>query len=218
MLIRYLPLVAGVMPVVGVSIAYWLGVQNGILPACVPPLDGCTSISSAGRYMPGSMLFRAVMLPHAVVLAALWWFSAEWLRVTSASPVAGMRNALLACGLAGSLALIVYVSFLGTTQPFYEFMRRFGIYFYFLGTVLSQLLLTLAMQRSRLSRTMLMLCLSPFILGIINLLQKVIIVAPNNIENRIEWISSLLMQAWFIVLFFAWKRSGFSVTVSVRAT
>ena len=216
MFIRYLPLVAGVVPVMGVFFAYWLGVQNGLLPACMPPLDGCTSISSTGRYLPGSMYFRAVMLPQAAILSILWWLSAEWLRAMSPLSKAGTRNALLICGIVGALALIIYVSFLGTHQPFYEFMRRFGIYFYFLGTALSQLLLTLSLGRSRTARAMLILCLLPYVLGIANLVQKELVAAPNNFQNRIEWIAALLMQAWFVLLFFVWRRSEIRVSVSVR--
>jgi len=216
MIVRYLPLVTGVVPVVGVFIAYWLGVKSGILPACMPPLDGCTSISSTGRYLPGSIFFQAVMLPQAIILAILWWLSAQWLRAMSPSSKAGTRNALLICGIAGALALIVYVSLLGTQQPFYGFMQRFGIYFYFLGTTMSQVMLTLALERSKLTRTMLVLCSLPFVLGVLNLLQKALITAPNNIQNRIEWIAALLMQAWFVLLFYVWRRSGIRVSVSVR--
>ncbi len=156
------------------------------------------------------------MFPQAAVLALLWWLSAQWLRAMSRSSKVGTRNAVLICGITGAIALIIYVSMLGTRQPFYEFMRRFGIYFYFLGTALSQVLLTLALERSKLTRTMLVLCLLPFVLGVLNLLQKALITAPNNIQNRIEWIAALLMQAWFVLLFYVWRRSGFCVSVSVQ--
>lgn len=133
MTLRALPLVAGIAPVVAVTVAYWLGVSNDILPACIPPLDGCTSISSTGRYMPGSLLFRAAMLPQAVLLAFVWYLAASWFR-DFAPPGKAPAVAIMYSGLFGALALLLYVAFLGTKTPFYEFMRRFGIYFYFLGT------------------------------------------------------------------------------------
>ena len=49
MVIRYLPLVAAVVPIIGINLAYWIGVDNGTLPSCIPYVDGCTSISSTGR-------------------------------------------------------------------------------------------------------------------------------------------------------------------------
>jgi len=215
-MIRLLPLFIGLAPVVGISAAYWLNVDAGILPSCMPFLDGCTSISSTGRYMPGSLVFRAVLLPQAAFLLVLWWFSIGWLK--SVSPAARGRTAILICGVIGAVTLIVYVILLGTTQAFYEFMRRFGIYFYFLGTALSQIILTWSMPKSRLRSTMLVVIGTPFVLGVINLLQKAVLTNPNNIENRIEWIAALWMQVWFVLLYFAWRKSGITVSVQTDST
>lgn len=215
-MIRYLPIFVGVAPVIGVAAAYWLNMTAGTLPACMPPLDGCTSISATGRYAPGSLPFRAVLLPQAAFLAVLWWIAVEWLKTVA--PVARSGPVILASGMAGAVALILYVTFLGTKQPFYEFMRHFGIYFYFLGTALAQILLTVAMPTSRLRTTMLIIIGTPFVLGILNLLQKVLIAEPDNIENRIEWISALLMQIWFVLLYVAWRKSGLRITARTDPT
>lgn len=210
-MIRALPLIVGLSPVVGDTAAYWLNVDAGLLPSCNSFLDGCTSISATGRYEPGSLVFRAVMLPQATLLAVLWWVSAGWIKTLSSADQ--VRRSVLICGVVGAVALIVYVSFLGTSQPFYEFMRRFGIYFYFLGTALAQVILTWSMPPSRLRRTMLMVIVTPFILGVTNLIQKAIFSDPKTIENSIEWIAALLMQVWFVLLYFGWRNSGIAVTV-----
>jgi len=210
-MIRVLPLIVGIVPYAGVTAAYWLNVDAGLLPSCMPILDGCTSISSTGRYLPGSLPFRAVMLPQAPLLVCLWWIGAEWTK--QEAPAFRHATAILACGIVGAVALILYVSFLGSQQPFYEFMRRFGIYLYFLGTALSQILLTIAMPGSRLRTAMLWVIGIPFVLGILNLIQKAVLIDPDNIENQIEWIAASLMQVWFVLLYFAWRRSGIRVTV-----
>jgi hypothetical protein len=202
-------LFVGIAPVVGVAVAYWLNVQAGALPACMPLFEGCISISATGRYSPGNLLFRAVLLPQAALLIFVWWYAVGYLDVLVARP--RIRQAIMVFGVIGAIALVVYVTFLGTQQPFYEFMRRFGIYFYFLGTALSQILFTLAIPRSRLRTVMLFVIGIPFILGLINLALKVIILDSGTIENRIEWISALLMQSWFVLLYFVWRRSGFTV-------
>ena len=129
-------------------------------------------------------------------------------------------------GAIGSLALVVYVTFLGTTEAFYEFMRRFGIYFYFLGTVIAQLLLSLTLvtyarteaktSLGRLPKQMLVLVALPFVLGILNLILKATLDDADAFENSIEWIASLSMQSWFVLLYFAWRRTGFGVAVGVR--
>ena len=215
-MIRVLPLIAGIPPVLGVGLAYVIGVHNGFLPSCVPFIEGCTSISATGRYMPGSMAFRAVMLPQAAFLAILWWICADWIR--QMAPQSRVSSAVVASGFVGAIALVLYVTFLGTEQPFYELMRRFGIYFYFLGTVISQFLVTLAMPTSRLRTAMFWVIGTPFLLGLLNLLQKLLLDEPGKLENGIEWTAALLMQVWFVLLYYAWRRSGFGVIVRTDST
>ncbi|MBU2676725.1 MAG: hypothetical protein KJP16_06530, partial [Gammaproteobacteria bacterium] len=151
------------------------------------------------------------------VLVFLWYFAARWLREISPSTKA--PSMLLFFGIIGAVALIVYVTFLGTSGPIYEFMRRFGIYFYFLGTAVAQLALAIALFRhaerslKSLSVAMLVLCGAPFVLGILNVILKNTLPDPDFIENRIEWISALLMQGYFVVLYVAWRRTGFRISV-----
>ena len=211
MLFRVLPLIAGIVPVAGVSLAYWLGVRAEVLPDCIPYLDGCTSISSTGRHMPGSLPFRASLYPQAAFLMFVWWTASAWL---SSQGRARYANAIQFAGLTGAVALIVYVTFLGTKTEFYEIMRQFGIYLYFLGTVVAQTLFTLAIERGAVRNAMGILIASPWVLGIANLLQKELLTTPNNFENRIEWIVALAMQLWFVLLFRLWTRSGFRVSVT----
>lgn len=224
MLIRFLPLVAGIAPVVGVSLAYWLAIENAALPACMPPLDGCVSISATGRYMPANLLFRAVMLPQSVLLILVWYFAARWLG--SLEPMGKSNRPIVVAGVIGAVALILYVTFLGTRGPVYEFMRRFGIYVYFLGTASAQLMLAIALLRlakqnavqtvKRKAMAMLWLCGLPFALGVLNLVLKSVLDDADLAENRIEWIAAILMQAYFVVIYFAWRETGFSVAVDTR--
>jgi uncharacterized membrane protein len=223
MLIRWLPLIAGIVPFIGVHICYVVAVQHGFLPACIPHVDGCTSISATGRNPPASFLFRAIELPFAAILVVIWHFTVEWLRVLKPALSRRMAVAILVSGVAGALALIVYVTFLGTKEPIYEFMRRFGIYFYFLGTVLAQLFVALSLRSAgnaalgRLPDVMLWLCVSPFALGLLNLAQKAVLAhaTADALENSIEWFAATLMQAYFVVLYFAWRRTGFEARVTV---
>lgn len=224
MLIRWLPLLAGLLPFLAVNLAYWMGVSNDVLPSCFPYIDGCTSISSTGRHPPGSLLFRAVHLPQGVVLLFLWYFSVQWLRALRPGVRRSTELVVLISGTIGGLALIVYTTYLGTTESFYEFMRRFGIYCYFLGTVLAQLFLALSflrhakLQRSpalvKMARAMLWLCLMPFVLGILNLIFKALLADADAVENRIEWIAAVSMHAYFVVLYYAWRETKFAFAVT----
>jgi hypothetical protein len=211
MLVRGLPLIACLAPLIGINVAYWMGADNNVLPSCIPYLDGCTSISSTGRYPPGDRVFRAVMLPQAAVLALTWYFAALWLK--SLKPGSKAGTAILISGVTGALALILYVSYLASNNPFYEIMRSYGIYFYFVGTALAQLILSLALDRSPIQRAMVWVTVTPFALGLVNLVQKAVLGSLNSNENRIEWIASLLMQAWFVLLWISWRKSRFDILV-----
>lgn len=210
-MIRALPLLTGIVPLIGINLAYWIGVNADILPSCIPYIEGCTSISATGRYPPGDRLFRAVMLPQSVLLAGTWYFAALWLR--SLSPRSKAATPALVCGLVGAGALIVYVGYLGSKEPIYELMRRFGIYFYFLGTAIGQMILTLALARSRLRQAMLWIVAVPWILGLANFAQKALRADPGMMENTIEWVVSVFIQIWFLLLYVSWRRTDFGVSV-----
>jgi hypothetical protein len=226
MLLRFLPLLAAALPLIAMFGALWIGVAYETLPACFPPLDGCLSISATGRRPPGSFLFRAMMLPHALLLVFVWYFTTQWLRSLDPNLRSATSGAILVSGVVGALALIVYVTFLGTRAPLYEFMRRFGIYFAFLGTALAQLLVALAlariskvMQNQRLlqvARILLTLCAVTFGLGILNSVLRAVLIDTDVSENQIEWIASILIQIYFLVLFIAWRSTGMTTSVRVR--
>ena len=162
----------------------------------------------------------------AVALPVFWYFSVKWLKALDPRWHSHAVWSIFVSGAVGALALIVYVTFLGTKEPFYEFMRRFGIYFYFLGTVLAQLFLAVSLRGickglrdralARMATVMLVFCLMPFVLGILNLVQKEILphATADALENSIEWVASLMMQAYFLVVFLAWRRTNLAVAVS----
>ena len=214
MLLRALPLIAALTPLIGINIAYWIGAGNDVLPSCNPYLDGCTSISSTGRYPPGDRVFRATLLPQAAVLAFTWYFAVLWLK--SLRPDTRAGNTILVAGIVGAIALVLYVSYLASNDPFYEIMRSYGVYLYFGGTALAQLVLSLALERSLMQRAMVWMTVTPWALGIVNFAQKEILGSLNSNENRIEWIASFLMQAWFLLLWVAWRKTRFTVSVNAR--
>jgi hypothetical protein len=228
MMLRFLPLLAGILPLVAMYGALWLGIDNEVLQPCIPFIDGCLSISATGRKPPGSFLFRAIMLPQAVLLVAVWYFSILWLRALDPGVRRNTVLTIIISGLVGALALVVYVTFLGTKEPIYEFMRRAGIYFGFLGTALAQLFLAIALQRVARERydkdlqiianVLLGLCAIPFALGIMNMVLRALLVDSDASENRIEWIAAMIMQLYFFGLYLAWRLTGIEASVRLAAT
>jgi hypothetical protein len=227
MMLRLLPLLTGLLPLVAVFTAYGIAVHTAGLPACNPFIDGCTSVSATGRHPPASFLFRAAMLPQSILLAAYWLASLAWYRALRRSLGLDPSNgtAIGWLGVTGALFLVPYVTFLGTEEPFYEFMRRYGIYLYFLLNVMAQIVLASRAlplirklgSRSVLIVTRLQLALAwiPFALGALNLILKAVLENADAAENRIEWIFALLMQVYFLLSFVSWRGTGFSLTAEI---
>ena len=160
-------------------------------------------------------------------MAAYWLFSVAWLR--SLSLIAGRNektgSSIVVFGVAGAIFLIIYVTFLGTQGPVYDFMRRFGIYLYFLFTVIAQLILAskvLSLSSvlrmpgvERITRYQLAIAIIPFALGILNLILKETMADADTAENIIEWIFALLMHSYFLLTYFSWRATGFAGSFSV---
>ena len=227
MLIRLLPLLAGVVPLLAVSGAFWIGVSHEVLPSsCIPFLDGCVSISATGRKPPGSFLFRAVMLPQSVLILVVWHFSILWLRSLDSALRRSTIVAIIVSGIVGATAMILYVTFLGTKEPIYELMRRIGIYFGFLGVGVAQIIIAIALNRIarslqvdrlvHVARVMSAMWITAISLGILNVILRALLDDTHAWENRIEWSAFIVMQCYFIALYYAWRVTGFTASVSTR--
>ena len=221
MLIRILPLLTGLLPVIAIHLSLVVAIYYGAVPSCFPYTEGCTSISATGRHEPASFIFKPAMMTSWAILVFYWLFNVAWLR--SLARAAGRDDSIgawmAAVGTTGAVALILYTTFLGTEAPFYEFMRRVGIYFYFGCTVIAQIILarhTLSLARTlslpetlRAGQAQMTLALVPFILGILNLVLKATLENPDRAENIIEWIFALLMQSYFLLTIITWRETGF---------
>src|SRR5690606_28450566 len=227
MILRVLPLVAGLVPVLTVTVSYMISIETAGIPSCNPFLDGCTSVSSTGRHEPASYLFKGLMMPQAIVLSAYWLLNVGLLRALERARGgdADAGTAIGVVGVTGSLFLILYVTFLGSEVPFYEFMRRYGVYLYFALNVVAQLMLVyriLPFAREwpggtflRVARLQLFLAWVPFAMGILNLVLKATLEESRPAENRIEWTFALLMQAYFLLTYWSWRETQFSARFEV---
>lgn len=202
-----LALAAGILPLVAVHLCWWLSTQAGHVPACNPYLDGCTSISATGRHGLPYYLFKALIIPTALVYLAVWAVAAGWLR-----QLGRRRAAVLLCGVVGAVFLIVYATFLGSDGALYTWLRRFGARMFFAFTALAQLLLTWQLWRSGLRsawvRAMLALCAAQLTIGVASLPVPLLVEDPTAIQNIVEWTYALAMNAVFLALAGAWWQAG----------
>ena len=69
---RWLPLWTGILPIVAIHATYVVAAIEGYVPWCIPYIDSCTSISATGRNGTAFFLFKATMIPSAVLLYFFW--------------------------------------------------------------------------------------------------------------------------------------------------
>lgn len=221
-----LPLLAALLPLVATALAYALSIRLGLVPSCNPFVDGCVSISRAARHDLPNILFRALLLPAAVLQAACWLLCPAWLRTLGVAPDRWQR-VLPALGVAAGVVLVVYGTFLGTEGEGYRWMRRYGVVFYFGLTCIGMLIVSDQMQRRlqqrpaerHLTRAMLALCAMLPLLGLAHVLLPLWWTAPtakDALENVTEWWAGAIFTAFFAVLAWAWWRTGFTARLQRR--
>ena len=122
----WIAVLTAVAPTLTVNVCYLVSSTQSLVPACVPYLEGCTSISSAGRYGISYYLFKAGMVCSAALLVAYWRRMSGHILAESgrAAPM------VAATGTGGAVFLVLYTAFLGTEGDIYFLLRRFGTILY----------------------------------------------------------------------------------------
>ena len=122
--LRVLALICFILPTTTVIISYLISVKLNLVTACIPNIEGCTSISRAGRYVPVKYFFKPMMFLYAIFLFLFWYNFLEKIKTINVS-----EKKLPWFVSFSILFLILYIVFLGEGK-IYEFFRRIGIYIY----------------------------------------------------------------------------------------
>lgn len=199
---------------VGMFAAYAASAAGGHLDVCVPHLSGCASISASGRYGAGYFIFKALMIPAAVFFAVYWMLCERWLQVCGDARV-GWRRALLAVGIVGSVAFVLYATFLGSDGELYRGMRRYGTIVFFGFTYVAQLILVYRVQamlgNTSLVKAKVALCAFMLMEGLA--LEAFTYFVDNDawLENLTEWHVATALSFYPFVTWLMWRKSGFVV-------
>ena len=223
---RTLAILVTILPLLASNGAYLLSAFEGSVPWCMPYIDGCTTISQAGRSGNTIFYYRALVMTYSVLLMWFWLYSKSWLELLHGHTTK-IARIILWLGLAGSIALLIYIDFLGTTGEINRFMRRIGAMLYFTLTPLAQSLML--NQHYNILRKKPEVSINPKVLQyqlIILLLMLLIVVISiflfvtdnitYEIENIVEWNFSLLVNLYFAGMILMWKdyRHVFTVTAA----
>ena len=222
----WLPLAAAALPAAGALIAFNLAVAQGQFPPCNPLLEGCVSISRAGRHDLPNVVFRALLLPGATLQAVVWVLTAPWLRWLGAP-----RDRLLALlpwvGVTAALFLLLYGTLLGSEGPGYQWMRRYGVVVYFGCTCIAMLIVGRAAQRVAVATGRLrhagavlyVLVAALPVLGLVNSTSPLYLednAAQDALGNITEWWGALVFTAFFVVLAWLWRTTQFTAALAAR--
>jgi len=220
--IRAMPLWAAVIPLVTVNVCYLVAVGLEHVPACIPYLQGCTSVSSTGRMAPESLIFRAGMLPTALVLALFWHSCATFLEFGGQS---GSRLvALRVFGIIAALSLMIYALTLGFEENAYRQLRRAGIIGFALSTFAAELLLIVLYRPMRIAGTeklwrwLIALCVALPLLSISAEVAKWAGVPRRAANNTVAWNAFVVASTYYAVVARVWWHHGFSSRFDIRSS
>ena len=117
---------------------------------------------------------------------------------------------------------VLYGAFLGSEGEIYQWLRRYGINFYFGFTYLCMLLTSARLFRlSRAGsirvpwytdRALGVLCLLVLVFGLINLFTKSLLGDEDlvsQVQNSLEWFASSIFTLFFAILAFLWSKTRF---------
>ena len=198
--LKYHLLLVSIIPFIAIHLSFILSVQNEYLSLCNPYIDGCYSISRVARQPSSIIIFKVLMLVSALSLFFLWprLFKPKHNKI------------LILIGRIGSLFLIAYIVALGEEGFLYELMRRFGVFIFYIFTLISQWVFTFNAEiRKR------RFFIKNFLINIIVFLQFLafLLAIPfflfvknyGYVENIIEWWITLLITLWFFINFIYYK-------------
>ena len=222
MRLMHLPAMTGLIPAIAIHVCYLIAANAGHVPWCLPYIDNCTSISAVGREGTERFIFRATMIPTAVLMTLYWLLNHQWLRSLE-SPWRRANHAMLLSGMTGCFGLLLYTTVLGVIGEEYATYRRIGVTIFYVFSVSAQIVLTLqlgalrrwgAVEISRgLWRALWILCVAVVAAGTLNLLLPVL--PFRDLHNALAWTATFLILLHILAVGRAWKATGFRVAFTV---
>ena len=216
-----LPYWAAVVPLVTVNVCYVVAIGLDHLPACIPYLTGCTSVSSTGRVAPESLIFRAGMLPSALIVALFWHRCSTFLRLGGQS---GSRLVILqVLGVIAALSLVIYAVTLGFEENAYRQWRRVGIIGFALSIFSAEVSLIVFYRPMRIATTeklwrwLIVLCVALPLLSIASEVAKWAGAPRHGANNTVAWNAFVVASAYYAVVARIWWQHGFSRQFSITS-
>ncbi len=207
------PLAIGV-GVTGLVIALGLSRAYELVPDCRVFIDGCISMSAAGRQEPAVFVFRATVIPMATLLMVVWWLNTAWLGALGAAG-AGTRALLHLIGTLSPALLIVYIALIGAPGEEVHAIRQLAIQTYFPVALLAKILLASALLRHPppelwrwLPWSMLIIAVAVLLVAVVSVILEAAMADPSKAHNLLQWHATSAFAVWYVLLGVAWWRTA----------
>ncbi len=202
----------------GIWILFWLGTLVGyavasleeFVPWCFPHLEGCTSLSKAGRYGTSFYIYKLTLLPAATLMVCYWVGIHRWFKPWNLTHP-WIRRIMVSLGLIGAVLLFAHLTALGFDCGVCRSIRSYGTTGFFLLTFMAQWILAVNLSK-RFGRTLptighwvvcvlltfevLLLCVIPFVVE-----------ETTNIENASSWRASSYLSLAPVLTALLWRRT-----------
>ena len=215
-----LPFSLGILAILSGNLVFFISSNEGFVESCFPYIEGCASISKSGRNGLSAILFKLTILPVMTLLSVYWIISYK--TVIKLKPIKSLRNSfMLISGIIGSFFGIIYTAFLGTEGEIYQLLRRYGIYFFFLGTYVAQILEVLELTDIFEPNNINMKAIKfvTYFIGLIIIISTPFYGFLENddwLENVLEWNITFLIFFYFVLSSFLWKETRLSMKLDLK--
>ena len=206
--LKHLCLICFLLPLFTVICSYIWSANLNLVNWCFPNIDGCSSISRAGRYFPVKFFFKPLMFFYAIFLGFFWKKLYDTLRKENI-PISKLYLLTAICSV---FFLILYIIFLGEGK-YYRFFRQVGIFIFIFFTVLSQILYSIKTKKlfyfkHNFKNKLFIYATSLGAIGLLLLPLVVLdVVEIKNFKNIVSWNYFLLIQIYFLIIFFGLKKN-----------
>ena len=204
---KHLCIICFFLPLLTIIISFIWSANLNLINWCIPNFDGCTSISRVGRYEPVVYFFKPLMLIYAIFLGLFWKNYYELLNFDNIN-ISKFSLLIAYCSI---LFLVLYIIFLGEGK-LYKFFRQIGIFIYIFFTVLTQIIFSNKLKSLSYFNKKIgyLIYYYSLILGLVGLLlfpfMIMKIIEITNFKNIVSWNYFLLIQIYFLIIFFGLKK------------
>ena len=203
-----LAITAAILPFVTFNTTYLIASSLGHVPACFTYLEGCTSVSSTGRQLPETILFKTGVLTLAIVLAVHWRRAANYLQPLGLS--SGGARALRIIAYISAIALSIYAITLGLPDEQFGTLRRIGTHGFAFSSWILQITFVVLYRPCRIAATqgtwrwLAVICSALLVVGITSELAKAFGTPKKMTNNIAAWNAFLVLTAFYAVLARHW--------------